>query len=75
MEIDALVTLAINTGNPLVLENLLSLISLPDNPYTVYAVNALRALTPVPMFRDYFVRQSAYASGRLAERLFYISRG
>ena len=74
-EIESLITLSVNSGNPQILDSLLPLIGLPDNPYTVYAVGALRALTSVPVFRDYFSRKASVSSGRLAERLSYICRG
>jgi len=74
-EIEAIISQSVNSGNPQILDSLLPLISLPDNPYTVYAVGALRALTSVPRFRDYFNNQAASARGRLAERLHYICRG
>jgi len=73
-EIETIISQAVNSGNPQILDSLLPLISLPDNPYTVYAVGALRALTSVPRFRDYFNKQAASAKGRLAERLSYICR-
>ena len=71
-EIENFISQSLNTGNPQFLDPLLPLISLPDNPYTVYAVGALRALTTVPKYRDYFETQAAASSGRLAERLSYI---
>jgi len=82
-EIEAVISLSINSGNPDALDSLLPLIGLPDNPYTVYAVGALRALTSVPKFREYFNVQAQHASQktadvslrRLAERLTYICRG
>jgi len=74
-EIEGIISTAVNSGNPQLLEPLLPLINLPDNPYTVYAVGALRTLNSVPRFREYFNGQSAIATGRLAERLSYISRG
>ena len=74
-EIETAISQSINTGNPELLDFLLPLIGLPDNPYTVYAIGALRALTSVPNFRDYFTRQAAVSRGRLTERLLYISRG
>jgi len=74
-EIESLISRAISSGNPQILDSLLPLIGLPDNPYTVYAVGALRALTSVPAFRDYFNGQASTARGRLAERLSYICRG
>jgi len=73
-EIGAIVNQSVNSGNPQLLNSLLPLIGLPDNPYTVYAVDSLRSLTNIPGFRDYFKQQTAAASGRLAERLSYICR-
>jgi len=75
MEIESLISQSVNSGNPEFLNSLLPLIALPDNPYTVYAVSALRSLTSVPKFRDYFNSQAGSAKGRLAERLSYICRG
>jgi hypothetical protein len=74
-EIEGIISMSVNTGNPQVLDSLFPLIGLPDNPYTVYAVGALRALTSVPKFRDFFSGQAGAAKGRLAERLSYICRG
>jgi hypothetical protein len=74
-EVEEIISRSVNTGNPQILDSLFPLIGLPDNPYTVYAVSALRALTPVPKFRDFFNGQAAAAKGRLAERLSYICRG
>ena len=74
-EIETAISQSITTGNPEAIDPLLPLISLPDNPYTIYAVSALRALVSVPNFRDYFSRKAAVSGGRLAERLLYISRG
>jgi len=74
-EIETIISLSINTANPELLDSLLPLISLPDNPYTVYATGALKALMQVPVFRDYFGAQASASSGRLAERLIYICRG
>jgi len=75
IEIDIIISQSVNSGNPKLLDSLLPLIGLPDNPYTVYAVGALRSLTGVPVFKDYFNEQVTLSSGRLAERLTYISRG
>jgi hypothetical protein len=74
-EIESAISLSVSAGNPALLDPLLPLIALPDNPYTVYAVGALRALTGARPFRDYFNGKAASASGRLAERLAYICRG
>jgi hypothetical protein len=74
MEIDTIISMSVNSGNPEFLNDLFPLINLPDNPYTIYAVNSLRALTVIPGFRDYFNEQFLSARGRLAERLSYIYR-
>jgi len=73
-EIEQLISRSVNQGDPRVLDQLMPLISLPDNSYTVYAVNLLRTLASVPQFRDYFRDSSNRSTGRLAERLAYISR-
>jgi len=74
-EIEAIISQSVNSGDPKLLDSLLPLIGLPDNPYTIYAVGAMRALTGVPAFRSYFTGQAASSAGRLAERLSYICRG
>jgi len=74
VEIESIISNSLNTGNPHLLDPLLPLIGLPDNPYTVYAVGALRALNSVPIYRDYFNAQASVSRGRLAERLSYICR-
>jgi hypothetical protein len=74
-EIEAVISQSVNSGDPKLLDSLLPLIGLPDNPYTIYAVGAMRALTGVPAFRSYFSGQAASSAGRLAERLSYICRG
>jgi len=74
-EIETIISESVNAGNPRLLDPLLPLLSLPDNPYTVYAAGALRTLTSVPKFREYFNAQASASSGRLSERLSYIYRG
>ena len=73
-EIEAIISQSINSSNPQVLDSLLPLIGLPDNPYTVYAVSALKTLTGIPKFNEYFSGHAAVSKGRLAERLLYICR-
>lgn len=73
-EIEAIISKSLNAGNPLLLDGLMPLISLPDNPYTIYAVGALKALTAAPKYRDYFNETASASKGRLAERLSYICR-
>jgi hypothetical protein len=74
-EIEALISRSLSEGKPEMLAPLMPLISLPDNPYTFYAVGALRALAAVPQYRDYFNGMASGSGGRLAERLAYICRG
>jgi hypothetical protein len=74
-EIDELVSGAISQGNPQLLESLMPLISLPENPLTVYATGALKPLASVPKFYEFFNEQAVNSGGRLAERLNYICRG
>jgi len=73
-EIEEIISKSVNTGNPQILVSLFPLIGLPDNPYTVFAVSALKALTSVPKYRSFLDGQAAAAKGRLAERLSYICR-
>ena len=75
LEIEAAVTVAVNQQNPELLLELLPLAALPDNPSTLYASGAMRALAGENIFRSFFVREAEKARGRLAERLLYISRG
>lgn len=74
-EIETSVVRAVASDTPGVLTELFGLLSLHDNPYTLYAAGALRALAVQEDFRTWFAREAAGSSGRLAERLFYISRG
>jgi hypothetical protein len=73
-EIEEIITRSVNTGNPQILDSLFPLIGLADNPYTIYAVGALKTLSSVPKYREFFNGQAAATKGRLAERLSYICR-
>jgi uncharacterized membrane protein YhfC len=75
LEIEATVTQAVNQRNPELLSALLPLAALPDNPSTLYASGAMRALAGESLFRAWFTAEAGKARGRLAERLLYISRG
>jgi hypothetical protein len=75
VEIELLVETSLKNSQPELLAGLLPLVELPDNPYTIYASGALRALAADEKFRAWFSSQAAKAKGRLAERLLYISRG
>ena len=74
-EIENAVSAASSEGNPQLLEPLLPLAALPDNPSTLYATGAMRALASRTLFREWFNREAEKAQGRLAERLRYIVRG
>jgi hypothetical protein len=73
-EISAIISQSVNSSNPQVLDSLLPLIGLPDNPYTIYAVNMLKTLTGISKFNDYFSGHASGSKGRLAERLSYLCR-
>ncbi|MDR3160352.1 MAG: hypothetical protein LBU28_01915 [Spirochaetaceae bacterium] len=75
MEIEDRVRQSLAAEDPGVLRDLCALLALPDNPYTLYAAGALRALAPVEGYREWFTGEASRASGRLAERLRYISKG
>jgi hypothetical protein len=74
-EIEAFAGAAVRSSQPELLADLLPLVGLPDNPYTVYASGVLRALASDERFRAWFSSHAAKAKGRLAERLLYIARG
>ncbi|MCL2092564.1 MAG: hypothetical protein FWH12_00045 [Treponema sp.] len=74
-EIEHIIQLSLTQGSPAILTDLFPLMVLPENPYTLYALGALRALASVPEFRSFFVEESLKSSGRLLERLNYVSRG
>ena len=74
-EIETEISQAVNQRNPELLSSLLSLVALPDNPSTLYASGAMRALAGENLFRLWFASEAEKARGRLAERLLYISRG
>jgi hypothetical protein len=74
-EIELLVETSLRNSQPELLAGLLPLVELPDNPYTIYASGALRALASDEKFRAWFLSRAAKAKGRLTERLLYISRG
>lgn len=74
-EIEETITRSVASGTPEILTELFTLLSLQDNPYTLYTAGAMRALAIQEDFKTWFTREAAQTSGRLAERLFYISRG
>jgi hypothetical protein len=74
-EIERVITQSVSAVDPELLGELFPLLDLPDNPYTLYATGALRALASQGGFKAYFVREASRKTGRLAERLLYVSRG
>jgi len=74
-EIDAVISQSVKSGNPEILDSLLPLIALPDNPYTLYAVNSLRSLSVTQKYNEYFGAKTTASKGRLKERLNHICRG
>jgi hypothetical protein len=75
LEIEGCITHSVKSGNPKLLDPLIPLISLPENPYTLYAIGVLKSLAAVPVYREYFDTLAAGSKGRLADRLVYIIRG
>ena len=73
-EIESRIIQAVNSGNPVLLEQLMPLIALPENPYTLYALGALKALASIPIYREYFETLAVTSNGRLADRLIYLCR-
>jgi hypothetical protein len=74
-EIERAVSLAAAQGSAALLEELFPLLALEDNPFTLYALGALNALSASPLFRDYFEARGRESQGRLGERLRYITGG
>ena len=74
-EIENIIRASVAMNKPEILEELFPLIALPDNPYTLYALGAMKTLSSVPEFRAFFIEGTLKSPGRLGERLNYISRG
>jgi hypothetical protein len=74
-EIERAVSSAAAQGSVVFLEELFPLLALEDNPLTFYALGALNALAASPLFREYFAAKGRESSGRLGERLRYITGG
>ncbi|GHV83929.1 hypothetical protein AGMMS50212_12690 [Spirochaetia bacterium] len=80
-EIDETIKNSVRLSDPEILHELLPLISLNDNPFTLYAAGALRALSANIQFKNWFTYQAEAArktnsgESRLADRLQYIARG
>ncbi|MCL2318480.1 MAG: hypothetical protein FWC45_00215 [Treponema sp.] len=74
-EIEQIIRASVSQNKPEVLAELFPLISLPDNPYTLYALGAMKSLSAVPEYRSFFIDGALKSPGRLGERLNYVSRG
>jgi hypothetical protein len=75
-EIEACVRRSMEAKDPELLRDLFPLITLRDNPYTLYTLALMRSLVRSPEYRRFFSEEAAAAKpGRLEERLDYISRG
>ena len=74
-EIENIIRVSVSENDPAILEELFPLMALPENPYTIYALGALRVLASLPAYRSFFNTQAFRVHGRLGERLNYISRG
>ena len=75
VEVEIIIDQAIKQKNPRILEPIISLIGLPENPYTIYVLGAMKPLATQPLFKEYFEELFAKSNGQLAERLNYICRG
>ena len=73
LEIENIIQLSLEDNNPLLLLDLFPLISLPDNPYTLFAVEALSNVSYIPEFEAFFSAQSGSFSGLLGARLEFIN--
>ena len=74
-EIERAITSSVASRDAELLRPLFPLLELPDNPYTMYAIGALQALSAEPSYKNFFVKEAGRSSGRLNERLVYISKG
>ena len=74
-EIENIIRNSVSANRPAILEDLYPLMTLPENPYTLYTMGALRALAAVPEFKSFFLEGAGKQPGRLSERLSYIARG
>ena len=74
-EIENIIRVSVSMNNPGLLEELFPLMALPENPCTIYALGALKALAAVPEFRLFFVEEARKSPGRLGDRLNYLARG
>jgi hypothetical protein len=81
LEIDRVITDAVEQQTPQTLSSLFPLLSLPDNPFTLYTAQVLRDTARDTAFSGYFKTESQRQNSkktdknnmRLSERLSYIA--
>lgn len=71
-EIETLLRRALGTNQADVLLDLYPLLSLPDNPYTFFALASLGSVAQEGVFKPYLTASLRTATGRLAERLRFV---
>lgn len=71
-EIETLLRRALGANQADSLGDLYPLLSLPDNPYTFFALGVMGSVAQEKPFKDYFTASLSTATGRLAERLRYV---
>jgi hypothetical protein len=71
-EIEALLQRALGSNQAEALGDLYPLLSLPDNPYTFFALAAMGSVAQEGPFKPYFTASLKNATGRLAERLRFV---
>lgn len=72
-EIQAVASRAAKSADWSALTALFPLLSLPDNPVSLYALGIFRALAVSESARDWLLIEAKKARGRLAERLAYVA--
>ncbi|WP_304223350.1 hypothetical protein [Gracilinema caldarium] len=79
MEIENIIQETASSGKVEQLAQLFPLLSLRDNPYTLYALGACRGLSESPAVKSFFLKAAKEHTGpfssRLSERLRYIAGG
>ena len=71
-EIEDKIQRSLKENNPNHLDELLLILSLPDNPYTFFALGAMSSILPNPQFQTYFQDIVLISEGLLKDRLLYL---
>jgi len=72
-EIEFIIGSAVSERKPDRLDPRFPLLGLPDNPYTLYALGALKGIASDEHFRTVLASAAASRQGRAAARLRYVS--